>query len=161
MPAPYAEPASSDAPRQLVHLALAKVATASVLVAANKLQIVSSGNGAPIALTGAFAVLAQLVFAALTAAQKVVLTGSVAADVTSAALTGQLQLELVDSVTGALVTPVIQSYTADATGVSASYTWELSPTLGAHTFSLQGKATGDGSLSVGTGHATLVAMILG
>lgn len=161
MPAPYSEPgANYNPPRQLIHLALSHAANASVNAQANALQLFGASNGAPIVLTGVFQVLAQIVTPALKGSQKVLVIGSVSGDV-AAGNSGQLEIELTDSASGALVTPVVQSYPADGTGVSANYALVFSPTLGSHTLRLQARATGDGTPTVASGHATIVLAILG
>ncbi|MGH2997690.1 MAG: hypothetical protein ACRDNM_00160 [Gaiellaceae bacterium] len=161
MPIPYAEPASDyNSPRPLVQLALAHAAGAAAAAAANKVQVFHNANAAPVVLTGVYQVVGSIAIPALTTAQRVLLFGSVAGDI-AAALSGQMQMELVDSVSGVLVEPVDQSYPADGTGVSTCYVFALTPTLGAHTFTVQAKATGDSAPTVATGHGTLVVAVIG
>ena len=156
MPQPYAEPG-------LIALATYGVngATPTTGPSAGTGSYKSSAgavNVSPVVLTGTNQILATITVV-IVAGQKGILSGSVAANVTSSAETGQLVCEI-DEDGSPLLSPFTQSYPDDATGTSASQTFLSVLTAGSHTFTLKAKSTGDGALTVPTGGAALVVQIV-
>lgn len=106
-------------------------------------------------LTGSYATLATTGSITYIAGQKAILTVSVAADVTSSSLSGNLQIQITDNgVPIATATGITQSYPTTGPGVSAMWQVEVSP-VGPHVFAVQALAAGDGSLSVAAGHGRI------
>jgi hypothetical protein len=113
-------------------------------------EVLSTGTHV---LTGSFQTLAQVGSITYIAGQKAILTVSVAADVTSSGLSGNLEIQVTDNGVP-ITTGITQSYPTTGPGVSAMWQVEVSP-VGPHVFAVQALAAGDGSLSVAAGHGRI------
>jgi hypothetical protein len=154
MPIPYGG-SDTGVARALVALAtVGKAAVASQGVGSTRLH----DNAGPVVLSGSFQNLATDSFV-VAASQKLIVTFSVAADVTSSGLSGHLDVDLlvggVDSYLGTLS----QSYATDATGSVLSYTFSFVPIPGTVTFALRARASGDGSLTAAAHKGTLLVQV--
>jgi hypothetical protein len=156
MPIPYAEPA-------LVALAAYGVngATPTTGPGSGAGAYKSSAQGinlSPVVLTGTNQTLGTVTFTAASG-QKMIVSGSVAANVTSSGETGQLVCEI-DVDGSPLIASFGQSYPDDATLTSAAQTLLSALTAGSHTVTLKAKATGDGALTVPAAGGVLVVQVV-
>jgi hypothetical protein len=158
MPAPYAEPGYLASRAKSNLATFGNGATESQIAAKAIVKTIQRDSGAaPIVLTGSFQVIA-LGVETIAGGQKIILTGSVTGQVT-AATAGTLSVEL--TVDNVLVGAVFaQSFEADATNVSVSFCFEVTPTPGTRAFALQAKHDDLSSVTIPAHGGVLVEQIV-
>ena len=133
-------------------------ATASQKAANALIKTMYGANPSPVTLTGSPQSLAILVPPAFVTGQKVILTAVVAGDVTPGS-SGQLSVDITEDGV-AVINPVVNVTDTNGTGASVSYTIELTPSPGTHSFAVRAHGTGDATFIVAANHGALQATIV-
>jgi collagen type I/II/III/V/XI/XXIV/XXVII alpha len=126
---------------------------------ANLVSTGSSTNGAPVVLTGALATVATATIT-IVAGQSVILTGYVSAAVAGSVSGGALELDIQIDGVSVIGGPIEQGYAGGSTGVSAAFATEVGPAAGSRVLTVKAAATGDGTLTVGTGGGKLMRQVV-
>lgn len=158
MPAPYAEPGYLASRAKSNLAAFGSGATESQMAANALVKTIQRDNASPVVLSASFQVVA-LGVETIAGGQKIILAGSVSAQVTSSSQSGTLFIELtVDNVLVGTVSA--QSFPSDATNVSASFCFEVTPTPGTRAFALQAKHDDLSSVTIPAHGGVLVEQIV-